>query len=364
MPIVDLDAIGFPSVADLSRAYFAGSLRDSVSKVFNEAHLCPEPLEYIRFFQMIMRPTWALPYTTRSSDFPKLRDGLLKVLEKANARIVLYPLHEAVKDENVIRLSWHTMGRKPQRWHYKVAYLPHMLHFDRDGYSGWSELYRTDRRVIQKIPAPLADSYFETLTKEYSEARISKYRQPQAAAIEAEDFVFVPLQLPNDGVIQLKLFPQPYLEGMGQAIASLLARGLRVVVKRHPNCRDKAVEQFLNSFDSPLFQVSKAAIHDLIPKSRCVVTLNSGVGFESLLYMRPVVCLGKADYSLAGKECADPTAIPEAVEAAIRELDPGFVLKVVFAAHNIYQLDIRSELASEQQVLRALCWNFIEKAER
>lgn len=364
MPRLSAEDLEFPEIDKLSSAYYGGGFRPLIAKIFDEVYRCPEPMPYIRFLQLVRRPVWSLPYQTRAGEYTKFREGILPVLEQAGATLTFHTAHEAIKDENVIRLTWHSLGRKSQRWHYKVAYLPHMLHFDRDGFSGWSELYKTNKKKIAQIPQNIADPYFEETQKNYISDQVSKYRQKKGKEPAGSDYVFVPLQLPNDSVISLKLFPQSYVEAIGIAVQALVEQGHRVVIKRHPYCDDRHVEKLLSSFDSPLVEVSESSIHQLIPASRCVVTLNSGVGFESLLYEKPVVCLGKADYSMAGVECADPALVPQAVAEAVEHLDLAFIRRLVFAALNIFQIDTRSPLAFERQVLRALCWNYLEKAER
>lgn len=50
---------------------------------------------------------------------------------------------------------------------------------------------------------------------------------------------------------------------------------------------------------------SDISIHELLPLSKAVVTINSGAGFEALIHLKPVITLGKADYSAATYECKD-----------------------------------------------------------
>ena len=49
--------------------------------------------------------------------------------------------------------------------------------------------------------------------------------------------------------------------------------------------------------------VSDVSIHELFASAKAVVTINSGSGFEALLHLKPVITLGKADYSAVPYEC-------------------------------------------------------------
>ena len=71
----------------------------------------------------------------------------------------------------------------------------------------------------------------------------------------------------------------------------------KIVIKRHPNCKSSKISSLLDCLvDNKKIFISNASIHKLIPASRGVVTGNSGVGFESLLYLKPVFVYGHSDY--------------------------------------------------------------------
>src|SRR5690606_19551086 len=78
------------------------------------------------------------------------------------------------------------------------------------------------------------------------------------------------------------------------------ASGGAVVVKRHPMCRSKEIGEALREAEEAgSIRVSDASIHQLIASARCVVTVNSGVGAEALLQLKPVVTTGRSDYAAA-----------------------------------------------------------------
>ena len=54
-----------------------------------------------------------------------------------------------------------------------------------------------------------------------------------------------------------------------------------------------------------------ANVHDLISRARGVFTINSGVGFESLIHGKPVVTFGNCDYRWA-TFAADQESMDEA----------------------------------------------------
>jgi len=69
-----------------------------------------------------------------------------------------------------------------------------------------------------------------------------------------------------------------------------------LIVKKHPlDSRNYNFNHLKN-----VFFVQDVNVKDLIEFSDALITVNSGVGLEALLYYKPVVCLGKAVYSNYG----------------------------------------------------------------
>jgi len=72
---------------------------------------------------------------------------------------------------------------------------------------------------------------------------------------------------------------------------------VQVVVKRHPMCKAKSISKLLDARQAAGdIVVSTASIHDLIEGSCAVCTVNSSVGIEALLHLKPVYLFGHADY--------------------------------------------------------------------
>lgn len=64
--------------------------------------------------------------------------------------------------------------------------------------------------------------------------------------------------------------------------------------------------------------IVEGSIHDLIENAAGVVTVNSGVGFESLLHEKPVITFGKTDYhwvTTTFKKPESVTNVPNVIES-------------------------------------------------
>lgn len=148
--------------------------------------------------------------------------------------------------------------------------------------------------------------------------RITKYKQ-DVTPVDNEYDVFFPLQIPQDETL---LFHSPHtLQEIVQAvIAWANTSRVRVLFKKHPYDPDAAylTPELLDS--EYVMLVASGDIHDYIEKAKCVFTANSGVGFETLIYGKPLVTFAHAVYDgVAYKAGLTPEEITAAYEAARAE---------------------------------------------
>src|SRR5690606_10428044 len=196
--------------------------------------------------------------------------------------------------------SWHTIDQGiPGNLHLKLGSLFGYFIIDDKGYSGWGSPAKMDLASITgRIDAGLADQHWRALYANLVEGGKSKYSQLDDDAPDFGDYIFFPMQVFNDTVARLADIDTHSL------LKALIewARGsdLKVVVKRHPMCRSAAIAATLAEGEANGdILVSNANIHRLIAGAQCVVTVNSGVGAESLLHLKPVVTTGGSDYAPA-----------------------------------------------------------------
>ncbi len=114
-------------------------------------------------------------------------------------------------------------------------------------------------------------------------------------------YIFLPLQVFRDTQI---LFYNGWINNIQHLVeiahqaAAYLPKGWRVLAKEHPECfqrydvRKMETERFLfaNGNTTP----------DLIQNASLIVTLNSSVGLEAMLFDKPVITLGQAFYAFDG----------------------------------------------------------------
>lgn len=116
-------------------------------------------------------------------------------------------------------------------------------------------------------------------------------------------FLFVPLQVRGDTQIAvhggwIKSVPA-FIDEVAKA-AQHLPAGWRVVFREHPSDRTGNAEQLARLVGPRVAVDNGTDTFELVRRSEGVVTVNSSVGMQSLLFGRPVLVLGRANYAVPG----------------------------------------------------------------
>lgn len=177
-----------------------------------------------------------------------------------------------------------------------------------------------------------------------------------------ENFVFYPIHSRDDAQLALRA-PQYYLHQVYliEQIAKSLPIGYKLYVKEHPaeigGCSFREMRSLLKR--CPNVRVISPYVHPhyLIRNCDAVITINSTTGFESIVFKKPTVVLGKVFY--AGKGLTVdvdnlyelPEKIAQALEFKFSESDllkfacttarscyPGRCMSVDSSEHNAFQI--------------------------
>lgn len=127
----------------------------------------------------------------------------------------------------------------------------------------------------------------------------SKCEQPEVTDPTPEKFIFVPIQTPRDYVI--KNHSPITMKYFVESIANWAAENnYHTCFKLHPhNKNDLDLHQAVDyaATNSKYVHNINGNIHELIKRSVGVFTINSGVGFESILHGKPVATFGNCAYN-------------------------------------------------------------------
>lgn len=226
--------------------------------------------------------------------------ALLKIIPFHSADITFFDVSDAFV------LSYHSHQEQSNRvgkvLHVMEGPLDGYYTVDCLGYSGWSSVATAKNYEVDGVDGSAAELLHASLVQNYIKANRSRLVQSKAVlepeeAERIDGAVFFALQMLNDRVAEHTEFSM--LEALSLLAQWVRKGGGKAVVKRHPNCRSSAVEHALNRAHQCGVYVTRGSIHHIIPLAKMVVTVNSSVGFEALLHLKPVLTLGKSDYCWA-----------------------------------------------------------------
>lgn len=256
------------------------------------------------------------------------------ILELAIRQITIKPkrkkdlIYNRSDDEKYILYHHKDVGENALT--LKRGYLPEYVYMDKKGYSGWSEFCSPDKinmfkNKINKVNANKAEAFYNHLKEQYIVKRSSKYQQQEEKFDCKDKYVFVALQLPGDMVSRLA-----YIKTM--EMAKLVTECYRntdtkVVIKFHPKFKED-LEQYAFLKDKNVVKTN-ANIHDVIPNAEKVYVVNSGVGFESLLYLKHIVVCGACEYEIMGTVAKNKEDLLKTVNS-VKPVDDTLIKKYLF----------------------------------
>ncbi|MGC8202125.1 hypothetical protein ACP2AV_05415 [Aliiroseovarius sp. PTFE2010] len=128
----------------------------------------------------------------------------------------------------------------------------------------------------------------------------------------------------------------------------------KVYVKLHPN-QSKPMRRHIMAIcaDYLNVEISEASVHDQIAAARCVVTQNSGAGFEALMHRKTIITCGKTDYWHATLTPKNETDLRDALE-----FGPEVMKNFAFEKYLFWFLD-RKCLEPQRQGFEARAWGRI-----
>jgi hypothetical protein len=272
-------------------------------------------------------------------------DNIVCVVMHGNREVpVMKPRFEFL--DGVCDNVWCVMGSPLRGWTF----------CDRNGYSGASSIARDHSLLkIKDVSDEDALIMHEYLLNKFAQQNTSKYKQPAFTNFKHGPFILVLGQVAGDSVINFSNFlapknmsrgtmreppekkdiPTGYLNTILTALSIMDKFDIPIIYKPHP-CENQDQNSTINNLiNLPMFNnvsiVSDVSIHELLPLCKAAVTINSGAGFEALIHLKPVITLGKADYSASTYECKDVEDIKNSKQFINAPVDELQIKKFLYA---------------------------------
>ena len=252
---------------------------------------------------------------------------LANALEKMDVRVQLHELPPSLITPEHIDSLGHSLVFVPHRCtlnfgrtrtsvlFFMQEYFGWVFVVDPMGWSACSSAYPFDVKSIKPKRKGVFQEYRRRLaagelTSKFNQlCRRSRWSLMWSREIPLGKYVFFPLQIPTDQAI--RYFSDYSEEEVVTAVIEWSKQsGVPVVFKPHPVSK-KAMAKFEQQVRAAGCYWSAAHVHDLAAHAAAVFTINSGVGFEALFHLKPVVTFGRAEY-----DCVTQKSTPQSLDKA------------------------------------------------
>jgi capsular polysaccharide export protein len=184
--------------------------------------------------------------------------------------------------------------------HLEHGVLPFTVAVDLEGINADNSLPR-DAAFYRSLPT--APALAATPSLEVRQAYPDKHGEDAGLSALPERYIFAPFQVDTDTQILLQ---SPWIKDMRRFFRILVRvfkqlddPQLHLIFKEHPSSESEYPDLHrAASNEARIHIVNNRLTQDLIENAECVVTINSGVGIESLLFDRPVIVAGRAFYNI------------------------------------------------------------------
>jgi hypothetical protein len=281
--------------------------------------------------------------------------NLFEIMKEENIpyrKIILKAHTNLLKEYNTateIYLAYHKNNIKRNNvYSIKESYTLEEMYFDKNGYSGWAEMANNKDLFdeTQNVNLDNAKKFINEFFEIYKKNGLTKYEQSNSKTKLPSKFVLVALQVDNDTVNELA-YIQTY------DLAKFVLNAYRnseylVLIKPHP--RDSKFN--ISKVGCNNNNVIRDSLDYLLPKASAVYTVNSGVGFESLLYWKKVFTAGHNDYHWVTTKVKTFDDIKSNIGAF--DVDNDKILKFLYYYLNEYVVKYNNKDKIRNKIVKAM----------
>ncbi|MDC0869574.1 hypothetical protein OAP82_11200 [Paracoccaceae bacterium] len=291
----------------------------------------------------------------------KMFQTILKVLSVSRTIIIPHVLpHTNLLPKNdypnLLKIGHHTLGNYEKTLHQKIAYLSDYSYLDQCGYGPFSKILPHEQlmSLIKKVDQRKADKIRKQLFERYCLNRTSKFKQENQKFIvdEPATTYFFAMQTINDTVARRAKINQ--FKGIKLILEQFINTQNKLIIKPHPLDQSSTTVKFLSKIKKHSNAIiSNSNIHDLISQTKATICVNSGVGIEALIHLKPVISLGESDYQTATYKAETEAELFALLERTYLKVDKIFISKFLYYFFKEHVCEITDELAISKR-LRAL----------
>ena len=262
-------------------------ISDSSSLKLIAGNIYRKQVDYPKIFKMrLINKPYILYKTLQAS----LLRRLLKILADSynEDELTFLIFNGSISPDNI----FDSIKTNHRRVYIENGFFPNTLQIDRRGVNAANSLPR-EAEYYLNLP-----SYGVQDLPTKVQVRRLKVNYP---TIELpNDYIFLPFQIPSDQQIRVH---SRWIRTMDDFMDLIISFGTKYpdknfVIKEHPSFRQSIIGK--KPLRKNIFFANGNSTEELIKNSRLIITLNSTVGIEALLFSKPVITLADACYNIDG----------------------------------------------------------------
>jgi capsular polysaccharide export protein len=252
------------------------------------------------------------------------------------------------------------------------GYLPGTIVMDPDGVNAVNSLMDKEREFYEAVVVDagqwtaLLESRLtqRPLKRKKAAARESIVADTERKYCLSERFFFLPLQVFDDSQILLYSPRFPDMRSLIRYCAGEVGEFNRthqtdygLVIKEHPSDCGRINYHTIQRELPGITFVRALSSQELIDRSTAVITVNSTVGIEGLLMMKPVITLGETFYNVPGLVYhvgIDQPLAEKIAEALTKKVDKELVHKFLYYLWNNYLIQFNRNTLEPTRPLAAV----------
>jgi|GEM_PF-1297426 len=215
--------------------------------------------------------------------------------------------------------------------------------------------YYSELKEFSRLKEQFIERYFISFENEPKYDYMKKIHHHDNIKRDENKYIFVPFQLHKD--TQTLLY-SPWIKNTRDLVKTVIEAvkrynhtygdSLKVIFKSHPlqatdvDFNESEIQEICSKYSFVKY-LATGNTKELIQNAVAVITINSTVGIEALIELKPVITLGNAFYNIEGivKHCSDPADLPEYIKDSIRNpLNIDLILKFLYYLRFYYFLEL------------------------
>lgn len=263
------------------------ALNDKSSEKFIKGNIYRKQINYPRIFKFgLLRKPYIKYKLLQASMLRQLLQNFVDSFREDELIIVIY--NGSISPDNILA----SLKGNHRRVYIENGFFPNTLQIDAHGVNGGNSIPRDANFYLNLVDYEVK----ELPTK----VQVRKIKRDYQNILLPNDYIFIPFQIPSDQQITIHSKWIKTMEEFYSLIIELADKfpNKNFVIKEHPSFRQSVIGT--RETKQNILFANANNTEELIKNSSLVITLNSTVGIESLLFGKRVITLAEACYNIEG----------------------------------------------------------------